>query len=160
MEKIFDLFDSFPPELAAFFISMFPIAELRGGLIYSAIVGIPLIKAFPICFAGNILPIPFILLFLRQIFRWLEKFRWTAKIVRKLEEKARRGGEKVKKYELLGLFAFVAIPAPGTGAWTGALIAVILDMQIKRALPIIALGILTAGVIMSVITYFIPGLFY
>jgi len=160
MERIFDLFANLPPEWAAFFISMFPIAELRGGLIYSAIVGIPFARAFLICFAGNIIPIPFILLFLRQIFKWLERFRWTAKIVKKLEEKARRGGEKVKKYEQLGLFLFVAVPAPGTGGWTGALISVILDLQIKRAFPTIALGILAAGGIMSLITYFIPGLFY
>ena len=159
MEQIYDFFlNSFPKELAAFIISMLPVVELRGGLIFAAIAGIPFWKAFLLCYLGNIVPIPFILLFLRKIFSWLERWKLTAKVVRKLEEKARKGGAKLGRYENLGLFILVAIPLPGTGGWTGSLVSVIFDFQIKRAFPIIALGILAAGGIMSVLTYLIPGL--
>ncbi|MDR3364501.1 MAG: small multi-drug export protein [Clostridiales Family XIII bacterium] len=161
MNQIYDFFlNTLPPELAAFIISMLPVVELRGGLIFAALAGIPFGKAFLLCYLGNILPIPFILLFLRKIFSWLERFEPTEKIVRKLEEKARKAGKKLGTYELLGLFILVAVPLPGTGGWTGALVSVIFDIQIKRAFPAIALGILAAGGIMGLITYFIPGLFY
>jgi uncharacterized membrane protein len=109
---------------------------------------------------GNILPVPFILFFLRKIFRLLEKNRHTAKLVLWLEGKAKKAEKKIGKYELLGLFLFVAIPLPGTGAWTGSLIAAVFDMRIKRAFPAIAAGVVCAGVIMSVVSYLIPGLFF
>ena len=161
MEQLYDLFaKAFPPELAAFIISMLPVVELRGGLIFSALFDISPLKAFLICYLGNILPIPFILLFLRKVFSLLERFKLTSKLVCKLYEKARKGAAKLGKYELFGLFVFVAIPLPGTGGWTGALISVILDLQIRRAFPAIALGVLAAGGIMYFITYFIPGLFF
>ena len=113
-----------------------------------------------LCYLGNIVPIPFILLFLRKIFSWLERWNFTSKIVHKLEEKGRKAGKKLGRYDIFGLFILVAIPLPGTGGWTGSLVSVIFDMQIKRAFPIIALGILAAGGIMSVLTYLIPGLFF
>ena len=161
MSQLYDLFaNAFPPELAAFIISMLPVVELRGGLIFSALLGIPFAKAFLLCYLGNILPIPFILLFLRQIFALLRRFKPTSRLVCKLEEKARKGGKKLGRYELLGLFIFVAVPLPGTGGWTGSLISVILDLQIRRAFPTIALGVLAAGGIMSLFTYLIPGLFF
>lgn len=152
--------DRFPPELAAFIISMLPIVELRGGLIFASILKIPFAQAFIICYLGNILPIPFILFFLRKIFKWLKRFRPTARLVIKLEEKGHKAAAKLGSSEIPGLFAFVAVPLPGTGGWTGALISVILDMQIRRAFPTIALGILAAGGIMSVLAYLIPGLFF
>lgn len=161
IERLYDFFlNSFPPELAAFLISMLPVAELRGGLIFSAIAGIPFLKAFLLCYAGNIVPMPFILLFLRKIFAWLERFRLTTKLVRWLEEKGRKAGTKLGRFDVLSLFIFVAIPLPGTGGWSGALVSVIFDLQIRRALPTIALGILGAGCIMSILTYLIPGLFF
>jgi len=161
MNQLYEFFQNhFPAELAAFIISMLPVVELRGGMIFSAILGIPFAKAFVLCYLGNIIPIPFILLFLRKIFSWLERFRLTARLVTKLEEKARKGASKLGRYDIFGLFVFVAIPLPGTGGWTGALISVIIDLQIKRAFPAIALGVLAAGGIMSLITYFIPGLFF
>jgi uncharacterized membrane protein len=161
MSQVYDFFlNHFHPELADFIISMLTVVELRGGLIFSAIAGIPFAKAFILCYLGNIVPLPFILLFLRKVFSWLERFRLTEKLVRKLEEKARKGGAKLGRYESFGLFVFVAIPLPGTGGWTGTLIAVILDMKIKRAFPAVALGVLAAGGIMSVLTYLIPGMFF
>ena len=161
MGQIYDFFqNSFPAELAVFIISMLPIVELRGGMILAAILGIPFAEAFVLCFLGNIIPIPFILLFLRKIFSWLERFKYTGKFVRWVEEKGHRAAKKLGRYDAFSLFIFVAIPLPGTGGWTGALISVLLDLQIRRAFPTIALGVLAAGGIMSVITYFIPGLFF
>jgi uncharacterized membrane protein len=138
---------------------MLPLAELRGGLIYASASGIPFWEAFIVCCIGNILPVPFILIFLRKILALFERGKYTRRFTRWLEDKAARAERKVRKYELFGLFLLVAIPLPGTGAWTGSLVAVLFDLKIKRALPSIALGVVAAGVIMSVLSYFIPGLF-
>jgi uncharacterized membrane protein len=138
---------------------MVPVFELRGGLIFASASGIPFWEAFIVCCIGNILPVPFILLFLRKIFNVLEKNRHTAKLVLWLEGKAMKAGKKLGKYEMFGLFLFVAIPLPGTGAWTGSLIAAIFDMRIKRAFPAIAAGVVGAGVIMSVLSYLAPEVF-
>jgi len=142
-----------PEELIIFFISMFPIVELRGGMIAASLLGVDLLEAFIICYIGNILPIPFILLFIRKIFTFLKRFRFTKKIVEKLETSSMRKSEKVKKNSKWGLFTFVAIPLPGTGGWTGALIAALLDMRIKISFPIIALGVFAANIIMSLFSY-------
>jgi uncharacterized membrane protein len=140
-------------------MSMLPVVELRGGLIFASASGVPFPEAFLLCCLGNILPIPFILFFLRKIFNILEKNRHTARLVLWLEDKAKRAETKLGKYEMFGLFLFVAIPLPGPGAWTGALIASIFDMRIKRAFPAIALGVVGAGVIMSVLSYLAPEMF-
>ncbi|MCL2111125.1 MAG: small multi-drug export protein [Clostridiales bacterium] len=161
MSQIYDFFaNHFPPELAAFIISMLPLVELRGGIIFSSVVGIPFAEAFVLCYLGNILPIPFILLFLRKILTLLERWRLTSRLVRWVEDKGQRAAKKLGRYDKLGLFIFVAIPLPGTGGWTGSLVSVLLDLQIRRAFPTIALGVLTAGGIMSFFAYFIPGLFF
>lgn len=148
-----------PEELTIFFISMLPVLELRGGLIAASILEVPFIRAFIICYLGNILPIPFILLFIRKIFQFLRNKRGFKKIIEKLEIRSARKSEKVKKWRNWGLLAFVAIPLPGTGGWTGALIAALMDIRIKSSFPIIALGVLIAGIIMSVLTYLLPGVF-
>lgn len=147
-------------EMTAFLISMLPIFELRGGIVYAAAKGIPFVWAFIICFFGNVLPVPFILLFIRKIFAFLERFKYTGRFVRWLEQKARSNEGRIEKYKLLGLFTLVAIPLPGTGAWMGALVAVVFDIQIKKAFPAIALGVLAAGIIMSVFSFLLPGLFF
>lgn len=147
-------------KLIAFLMSMVPILELRGGIVYAAAKGIPFTTAFLICFLGNILPIPFILLFLRKVLNFLEQFKYTKRLVRGLERRARKKQGNIDKYKLLGLFILVAIPLPGTGAWTGALVAVVMDIQMKKSFPAIALGVLAAGIIMSVLSYWIPGLFF
>lgn len=148
-----------PRELVIFIISLMPVLELRGGLIASSLLDIEFYKAFIICYLGNIIPVPFILLFIRRIFKFLRKIRGFDKLIEKLEVRSMRKSEKVKKWRDWGLLMFVAIPLPGTGGWTGALIAALLDMRIKKSFPIIALGVLLAGVIMSVLTYFVPHLF-
>ncbi len=142
-----------PEELVAFVISLMPVLECRGGMIASRLMEIPFVKAFIICYLGNMLPIPFIILFIRKIFEFLRRFGFFEKIIVKLEAKTAKNKDKVLKYKSWGLLFFVAIPFPGTGGWTGALMAALLDIRFKRALPIIAFGVLIAGFIMSGLTY-------
>lgn len=145
-----------PEELVAFVISLFPVLECRGGMIAARLMEIPFVTAFLLCYIGNMLPIPFIILFIRKIFDFLRRFKFFEKIITKLEAKTAKNKDKVLRYKSWGLLIFVAIPIPGTGGWTGALMAALLDIRFKRALPIIALGVLIAGFIMSALTY---GLF-
>ena len=116
-----------PAELFVFIISMMPILELRGGLVAAALLDIPVVEALMICIVGNVIPIPFILLLIRPIFAWLKQTRWFRPIVEKLESKAMGKSDQIRKYEFWGLLIFVGIPLPGTGAWTGALIAAMLN---------------------------------
>lgn len=160
IESFIDMLRGIPEELIIFIISLTPILELRGGLVAAAILGVPWHIAFPICVIGNMLPIPFILLFIKQIFKFLKKFPGFRTIIPKLEKKAGEKGSLINRGRFIGLFSFVAIPLPGTGAWMGALAANLLDIRIKRSFPIIFLGVITAGIIMSVLSYFIPGLFF
>lgn len=149
------------PEIIIFIISLFPVLELRGGLIAAALLGVEWYIAFPICVIGNALPIPFILLFIRKIFDFIKRtnFLWMAKLVEKLDAHAQKKSKGVEAASFWGLFAFVAIPLPGTGGWTGALVASVLNVKPKRASWIIMLGILTAGLITSLVTYVIPSFF-
>ncbi|MBE6821379.1 MAG: small multi-drug export protein [Ruminococcaceae bacterium] len=146
-----------PEELIVFIISMLPVVELRGGMIAAKLLDVEFIKAFVICYVGNILPIPFILLFIRRIFAFLKRFTATRKLVEKLETSSLRKSDKIKKSRVWGLLTFVAIPLPGTGGWTGSLIAALLDMRIKISFPVIALGVLIANLIMSVFSYGLLG---
>lgn len=149
--------DKFPAELIIFFISLLPILELRGGMLAAKLLGVGLFKAFIICYTGNILPIPFILLFIRKIFRLLRRSEKLGRLVDKIEAGTMKKKEKVLRYKQWGLLLFVAVPLPGTGGWTGALLAALLDIRIKKSLPIIALGVLIADLIMSVISYGLLG---
>lgn len=158
-QYLVDLFrDKIPNELIIFIISMFPILELRGGLIAASLLGVDLLPAFFICYIGNIIPVPFILLFIRKIFQFLRNKKGFSKLIEKLEIRSMRQSDKVKRWRDWGLLMFVAIPLPGTGAWTGALIAALTDMRIKKCFPIIAVGVLIAGIIMSFISYGFFGL--
>ena len=148
-----------PKELIVFVISMLPILELRGGLIAAALLDIPLVEAIIICFVGNILPIPFVLLLVRPVFNWLRKTNIFRPMVERLEARAMGKSDQIKKYEFWGLTIFVGIPLPGTGAWTGGLIASMLNISIKRAMPPITLGLCMATTIMCLISYGIPALF-
>lgn len=147
-----------PAELTIFLISLLPILELRGGMIAAALLGVNFTQAFLICLVGNLLPIPFILWLIRPFFNWLKTTKHLKKVADWLERKTEKNKEKVLKYEVLGLLLFVAIPLPGTGGWTGALVAAMLDMPMKKSLPTIAIGVLIAGFIMSAITYGLPAL--
>ncbi len=151
-----------PAELIIFIVSILPILELRGGLVAAALLGVDFWVAFPICVIGNMLPIPFILLFIRKIFNFIKKtnFLWLRKVVIKLDEKAENKSRKIETASSIGLYAFVAIPLPGTGAWTGALVANALNVKFGRSIWVITLGVISAGIIMSVLTYLIPSLFF
>lgn len=145
-----------PKELVVFIISMVPILELRGGLVAAALLHIPMTTAIFICIIGNLIPIPFILLFIKQIFKLLKKTKLFRPLIEKLEEKSMGKSDKIKKYEFLGLVLFVGIPLPGTGAWTGALIAALLEIDIKKAFAAICVGLILATTIMCFISYGIP----
>jgi len=121
---------------------------------------VPFLAAFPICLIGNLLPLPFVLIFLKRVFNFLSRFKYTKRFVLALEARARKKGGKLDKYKFVGLYIFVAIPLPGTGGWTGTLIASVLDLPTKKAFIAIALGVLTAGIIMSILSFLIPGLFF
>lgn len=148
------------PELVVFLISLLPILELRGGLIAAALFGLPWWKAALISVVGNIIPVPFIIFFIERILRFLKDHGPLKKFARWIEEKGmRKGQELMEKYPTrvkLGLFLFVAIPLPGTGAWTGSLIAALMGLKPKESAPFIGLGVLGACLIMSFITYVIP----
>lgn len=148
--------DFLRPELIIFIISMLPILELRGGLIAAAILGVDWAIAFPICVIGNMLPIPFELLFIRKIFKWMKRFRPFEKMITWIEERAERKSKEIETKISIGIFLFVAVPLPGTGAWTGGLVADVLGVKFKKAIPIITVGVITAGLIISFISYVIP----
>lgn len=135
-------------------VSMIPIIELRGGIPFGVALGLPYYLAFPFAVVGNILPAPFIIVYIRKIFLMMR--RYIPKLngmVDKLEQKAHLKGQKVSKYKYLGLWLFVAIPLPGTGAWTGSLAAAFLDMRLRKAFPAVVLGVITAGCIMLTLTH-------
>lgn len=147
--------------ILTFFISMLPFVELRGAIPVAAIHGLDFAVAFPVAILGNLIPVPFIILFIRKIFSWMRRvFPRLNRLVDRLEEKGKSKKEQIERGAFWGLFVLVAIPLPGTGAWTGALVAAMLDMRLKRAFPAIALGVVGAGIIMAVLSYLIPGLFF
>ena len=145
------------PEGAVFVISMIPILELRGGLLAASLLKIPETTAIPICIIGNIIPIPFILLFIRQIFKVLKKTKLFGGLVQRLEDRAMGKSDKIRRYEFWGLLLFVGIPLPGTGAWTGSLIASLLEIDIKKSSLAIFCGIIMATVIMYIVSYVLVG---
>lgn len=145
------------PEGAVFIISMIPILELRGGLLAASLLKISAAKAIPLCVIGNIIPIPFILLFIRKIFKVMKKTKLFHGLIVRLENRAMRKSDQVKKYEFWGLMLFVGIPLPGTGAWTGSLIASLLEIDIKKSSMAILCGIIMATVIMYIVSYGLVG---
>ena len=145
------------PKAVIFIISLMPILELRGGLLAASLLKIPEIEAIPISIIGNILPIPFILLFIKHIFKWMKKVNLFRGLIEKLEKRAMSKSDKIQKYEFVGLMLFVGIPLPGTGAWTGALIASLLGIDIKKSSLAILCGILIATVIMYFESYVLLG---
>lgn len=148
---------TFSPEAIVFIVSLFPILELRGGIIAGFLLGLDLVPSFLIAFIGNIIPIPFILVFIKYIFKLMKKTRLRG-MVEKLESKAISKSDKIQKYAYWGLLLFVGIPLPGTGAWTGSLIAALLNMDVKKSFGVIAVGVIMAGVIMSIFSYGLLGI--
>lgn len=140
--------------LLTFLVAMVPVIELRGAIPIGVGFGVDLKTAILVSIIGNIIPIPFILLFIKKIFEVLSRYsKFMARFIEKLKARAANKSSAVEKGEFIGLFLFVAIPLPGTGAWTGSLIAAMLDIPPKKAFVPLALGVLGAACIISVVTY-------
>ena len=146
-------------QVVVFIISMVPILELRGGLLAAKLLGVPLLQAIPLCIVGNLIPIPFILLFIKKIFSWMKKFKVFRGLVERLENRAMKKSDSVSNAEFLGLTLFVGIPIPGTGAWMGSLIAALLEMDFKKAIKAELIGIAMATIICSILWYGLLGMF-
>lgn len=146
--------------LLTMLISMLPVVELRGGLPAGVAMGLPIPAAFLASLIGNMIPVPFIILFVRPLFKWVRvHIPKLEGFVSRLESRARSKSADVVRYQTWGLLLFVAIPLPGTGAWTGALIAAVLNMRLKRAVPVIFLGVVIAGLIITLLTHGVTLLF-
>ena len=146
-------------EAIIFIISMVPILELRGGLLAAgpALLNVPMWTAIPVCIIGNLIPIPFILLLITPIFNWMKGTKHLKPFVERMEAKAMKKSDQIEKYEFWGLLLFVGIPLPGTGAWTGALIASLVGVKFRKAFPAIICGVLLASVIMTILSYTVLG---
>ena len=144
--------------LLTFLISMVPVIELRGAIPFGIGYGLNEMLVILIAIVGNMVPIPFLVLFGGKVLGWLAKFPRLGKPFRKILEIGEKKVAKMHKTLFWGLFVFVAIPLPGTGAWTGALIADLLDIRIKHSFPTIALGVFVAGIIISALSYGVFGL--
>lgn len=140
--------------LLTFLVSMVPIVELRGAIPIATGAGLDWRVAIIVAIIGNMIPVPFIIIFIKKIFAWMRKTSPKLdKIVVKMENKAFSKRDVIDKYGPWGLFIFVAIPLPGTGAWTGSLIAAMLDIPLRKAFPAVALGVVTAGIIVAFVSY-------
>ncbi len=153
LEKIFS------HEGVVFLLSLLPVSEIRGGMIAARLYDMNLLLAWLIAYLGNMLPIPFLLLFLKKIFGWMRRRPRLKKLVDWFDRKAAKHKKAIERSAWVGLFLLVAIPLPGTGAWTGALVANFFDIRLKRSLPTIAAGVAAAGIIMAVLLYAMPSLF-
>ena len=147
-----NLTSNLPHWLGTMIISMVPVLELRGAIPFAVATGMNPVKALLFSCIGNMIPVPFLILFVRPVFLWLKNFKAFRPFVEKLESKGASHSDKVLKYKFWGLFILVAIPLPGTGAWTGALVAALMDLQLKRALPAIAAGVIVAGLLVTAAT--------
>lgn len=146
--------------LSTVVVSMAPVLELRFGIPWGVAHGLSHFAAFVAAVIGNMIPLPFIVVYIRRIFKWMRRhLPQLDRVVDKLEAKAHLKGRKVTKYRYLGLMIFVAIPLPGTGGWTGALVAAFLDMSLRKSLPAIFAGVLIAGFLITGITYGFTSIF-
>lgn len=140
-------------------VSMIPVVELRGGIPFGVASGLPVWTAFWAAVAGTLIPTPFIIVYIRRVFQWMRnRLPRLGRLVETLEHKAHLKGRRVSRYKYLGLILFVAIPLPGTGAWTGSLAAAFLDIPLRRAMPSVAIGVIVAGTIISVLAYGVTSL--
>lgn len=160
VEQLVQLFSqTIPAELTVFLLSLMPVIELRGGILAAKLLDLQMLPAFFICLVGTLIPTPFILLFINKIFDWMRNTR-LVKLVDRMEQKGRSKFEKINRYKTLGLMIFVAIPLPGTGAWTGSLAAALMKMDFKSAMLSVALGTLIADIIMCIVSYGLLGLVF
>lgn len=145
--------------MVTFFVSMLPVVELRGAIPAGVSLGMSPLGALAASWLGSTLPAPFIILFIRRFFQWLKhKIPALDRFIRRLEDRAMSHRKLIDKWEIWGLVIFVGIPLPGTGIWTGALLAALLDLRLKRALPALALGNAIAGILIAALTYGVSNL--
>jgi len=142
-------------EILVFIISLLPILELRGGLLAAALIGLDPVKSYIISIIGNVLPVPFILLLITKILSWMKKskIKLFNKVANWLDEKVEKHKGQIEKFGYLGVVLFVGIPLPGTGAWTGSLIASVLNMDRKKTFLAVMLGIFMASIIMMLLSF-------
>lgn len=142
-------------ELCVFFCSILPVIELRGAIPMAFALGLPWWQAYLISVLGNLLPVPFILLLINLVIKWMSSSKVTFfnKIANFLLKKVEKNRERIEKYSFWGLFLFVAIPLPMTGAWTGSLVAAVVGVKPLKAFLSVLLGVLLAGVIVTLIVY-------
>ena len=146
--------------LLTFLVAMVPVVELRGAIPFGVVRGLNIWTAIIASVLGNLVPVPFIILFIRRIFAWMRAHMPKLDgLVTRMEKKAEKNRAAVEKYAFWGLAILVAIPLPGTGAWTGALVAAMMEMRLKRAFPAIVIGVVIAGVIVSIVTYGAQAIF-
>lgn len=143
----------FGKEILVFIISLMPILELRGGLIAAALLNLSPLKSYIICIIGNILPVPFILLLINKILSWMRNSKHFGKIANWLDKKVEKHKGQIEKYGYLGVVLFVGIPLPGTGAWTGSLIASVLEMNKKKTFLAVCVGVIMASIIMMILSF-------
>ena len=132
---------------------MVPLIELRGAMIYAAVAEMPFLPSLICCVIGNILPVPFLIKFAKTVLIYLSKFGKIGWIFQKIIDRGNKKAEKVRNAELLGLFAFVAIPLPGTGAWTASLIATLMQLRVVKSTFAILIGVITCGIIMGILSF-------
>ncbi len=160
LKSLLELLKNLPKEFIVFIVSATPLVELRGGVPLAAIhYNFPVYKTLLLTIAGNMLPIPFILLFIKHIFKWFKKHGILTKTIDKVTKRAMDKSGSVKNLEFWGLVIFVGIPLPATGAWTGALIASLLNIKFKDAMLALFLGVLMSATIMSLASYGIINMF-
>ena len=145
---------TFMKYLSVLCMAALPVVELRGAVPWGVVHDLPLLAVLIVSIVGNMLPVPFIILFVRKVLAWMKsKSSRLSAIAEKIEHRGRLKGDILVKYEMLGLFILVAIPLPGTGAWTGSLVAAMCDLRLKNAMPAIFLGVVAAGIIMTLVSY-------
>lgn len=142
-------------EILVFIISLLPILELRGGLLAAALIGLDPVKSYIISIIGNVLPVPFILLLINRILVWMKesKIKFLNKFASWLDEKVEKHKGQIEKFGYIGIVLFVGIPLPGTGAWTGSLIASVLNMDKKKTFLAVLVGIFMASIIMMLVSF-------
>ena len=146
--------------LYIFFISMVPFIELRGAMIYAAVAGLSFLPSLLCCVVGNILPVPFLIKFSKRILIYLSKWKKIGIFFQKIIDHGNKKALQIGNMELLGLFLFVALPIPGTGAWTASLVAALMQLRIKKSLFAIGAGVITCGIIMGILSFGITNLIF
>lgn len=144
--------------LYIFLISMVPFIELRGAMIYAAVAEMPFLPSLICCVIGNILPVPFLIKFAKTVLFHLSKIDKIGWIFKKIIDRGNEKATKVRKAELFGLMAFVALPLPGTGAWTASLIATLLQLRVVKSSLVILLGVIICGIIMGILSFGIANI--